>query len=197
MLKKSLFVMMLCLAPFSAYSQVDLSGSLGLGSDYVWRGVSQNNGDPALSAGLELNTNGFYVGAWASQVDYGDDASVEYDFYGGYSTSLSDLVSIDVGLIQYNFDGDDNASVEEVYVGGSIGRFGATYYRDLDNGDNEFVNITVDVINREGWNLGLEHGETRGGADYQALNISKDFDKVSLLAHLGSEESVIGLSYNF
>jgi len=197
MLKKSLFVMMLCLAPLSAYSSPELSGTIGLGSDYVWRGVSQNNNDPALSAGLELSTNGFYVGAWTSQVDYGDDASVEYDFYGGYSTSLNDLVSIDVGLIQYNFDGDDNSSVEEVYIGGSVGILGVTYYRDLDNGDNEFVNVTVDVMNKEGWNLALEHGETIDGADYQALNISKDLGKVNLLAHLGSEESVIGLSYNF
>ena len=197
MLKKSLFVMMLCLAPFSAFSSTNFSGAIGLGSDYVWRGASQNNGNPALSAGLEYSNNGFYVGAWTSQVDYNDDANVEYDFYGGYSTSLTDLVSIDVGLIQYNFDGDDNASVEEVYVGGSIGIMDVTYYRDLDNSDNEFVSVAVDVVSKEGWNLALEHGETINGADYQALNISKDFGKVNLLAHLGSEESVIGLSYNF
>jgi uncharacterized protein (TIGR02001 family) len=197
MLKKSLFVMLLCLAPFSAFSSTNFSGAIGLGSDYVWRGASQNNGNPALSAGLEYSNNGFYAGAWASQVDYNDDANVEYDFYGGYSTSLTDLVSIDVGLIQYNFDGDDNTSVEEVYVGGTLGIMSVTYYRDLDNSDNEFVSVAVDVMSKEGWNLALEHGETINGADYQALNISKDFGKVNLLAHLGSEESVIGLAYNF
>ena len=68
---------------------------------------------------------------------------------------------------------------------------------DLDNSDNEFVSVAVDVMSKEGWNLALEHGETINGADYQALNISKDFGKVNLLAHLGSEESVIGLAYNF
>jgi len=189
--------MLLCLAPFSAFSSTNFSGAIGLGSDYVWRGASQNNGNPALSAGLEYSNNGFYAGAWASQVDYNDDANVEYDFYGGYSTSLTDLVSIDVGLIQYNFDGDDNTSVEEVYVGGTLGIMSVTYYRDLDNSDNEFVSVAVDVMSKEGWNLALEHGETINGADYQALNISKDFGKVNLLAHLGSEESVIGLAYNF
>ena len=64
---------------------------------------------------LEGDWNGLYGGTWGSQVDFGDGKFVEYDFYGGYATSYKDL-TIDVGMIQYNYNKFIDESVEEWYA---------------------------------------------------------------------------------
>ena len=52
-----------------------ISADLALSTDYLFRFVSQTNEDPALSGGVDWSAdNGFYVGVWGSNVDFGDDA---------------------------------------------------------------------------------------------------------------------------
>ena len=92
----------LIVAPFYA-TALDVSGNVTIGSDYLWRGTSQNADAGAISAGIELEHNGWYSGAWVSEVDYSDNSEYEYDFYTGYAYRINDELSIDVGLIQYNF----------------------------------------------------------------------------------------------
>jgi hypothetical protein len=47
-----------------------ISGNITLTSDYIWRGVSQTTGDPALQGGVAYShENGFYAGVWGSNVD--------------------------------------------------------------------------------------------------------------------------------
>ncbi len=44
-----------------------LSGTFAVTNDYVFRGISQTNEDPAFQAGLTYTTSfGLYVGTWAS-----------------------------------------------------------------------------------------------------------------------------------
>ena len=69
-------------------------------TDYVFRGISQTNQDPALSAGVDVTVGSFYVGAWASNVDFGDSTDAEIDQYGGYRTEVSGT-AVDVGLVSY------------------------------------------------------------------------------------------------
>ncbi|WP_022974490.1 TorF family putative porin, partial [Xanthomonas maliensis] len=50
-----------------------LSGTFAVTSDYVFRGISQTNGDPAFQAGLTYkHPSGFYAAAWTSNVDPGE-----------------------------------------------------------------------------------------------------------------------------
>jgi len=53
----------------------DVSANVALTSDYVFRGVSQTQEDPAISAGVDLTRNGFYAGGWASNVDFGEKST--------------------------------------------------------------------------------------------------------------------------
>lgn len=72
-------------------------------SDYVFRGVSQTSEDPALQAGVDVTTAaGFYAGAWASNVDFGDDTSLEIDVYGGYRTEAVGF-ALDFGVVNYTY----------------------------------------------------------------------------------------------
>ena len=92
------------------------TGSVALTSDYVFRGVSQTDGKPALQGGIEFaSEGGFYAGAWGSNVSWLSDlsttaapisSSLELDVYGGYRGKFSNAVSYDVGLLYYAYPGD-------------------------------------------------------------------------------------------
>jgi uncharacterized protein (TIGR02001 family) len=106
----------LSLAALSA--QAEVTGNVAVVSDYNWRGISQSAGDPALQAGIDYaHDSGFYVGAWGSNVDFGDccDENVEVDLYTGFRGG--DAVTWDVGLIYYFYPGADDLDFPEIYVG--------------------------------------------------------------------------------
>jgi len=97
--------------------QHSTSASVALSSEYVWRGISQTDEDPAISGSFDYgHSSGFYAGAWASNVDYGDDASAEIDIYAGFAGEFGDSgVGFDVGALRYIFPGEDY-NFNEVYA---------------------------------------------------------------------------------
>ena len=99
----------LAMAWESEDGQHSTSASVALATDYVWRGYSQTDGDPAISGSFDYaHSSGFYLGTWASNVDFGDDASVEIDLYGGFASEFGDSgVGYDVGVLRYFYDGED------------------------------------------------------------------------------------------
>lgn len=119
------------------------SGSIALTSDYLFRGVSQNNQEPALQAGLEYAAeSGFYVGTWGSNVSWLSDLtafgvpvsnSLELDVYGGYRGKIGDKTTFDVGALYYWYPGDypsgfNSPDTGEIYAGITLAPFaGATF----------------------------------------------------------------------
>ncbi len=78
-------------------------GGITVRSDYVWRGVSQTQGNPALQGEVYFeNASGFHAGVWASNVDFtargdeDDGIDVEVDPYIGWSGELGEGVELDV-----------------------------------------------------------------------------------------------------
>ncbi|MFL2771926.1 MAG: TorF family putative porin [Rhodospirillaceae bacterium] len=102
----------------------EFSGNVTLTSDYVFRGFTQANEDPAIQGGLDWDSGaGFYAGTWASNVNFGDgdEASIEIDLYGGYTGEVENF-SYDIGFLYYLYPGAAgvlNYDFWEVY--GSIG----------------------------------------------------------------------------
>ncbi len=92
------------------------SASVALSTEYVWRGISQTDEDPAISGSFDVgHSSGLYGGVWASNVDYGDDASAEVDFYAGFAGAFGDTgIGYDVGVLRYIFPGEDY-NFNEVY----------------------------------------------------------------------------------
>ena len=80
-------------SPASAQSDVKVAWNVGVVSDYIFRGFSQTGEDPAIQGGVDLTSGSFYAGAWASNVDFGDDTDAEIDVYGGYRTEAAALNS--------------------------------------------------------------------------------------------------------
>ena len=92
-----------------AGSEVTVSANVALTTDYRFRGVSLSDGDPALQGGFDVaHDSGFYVGTWASSIkggpSYGD---LELDIYAGWSGSLTEAVSVDLGVLYYLYPTED------------------------------------------------------------------------------------------
>ena len=51
-IKIALTSMFLILSSYA--SAVEISGNVGLSSDYIWRGMTQTNGDIAVNGGFDL-----------------------------------------------------------------------------------------------------------------------------------------------
>ena len=98
-------------APTLSASKV--SANIALASDYVFRGVSQTRERPAISAGVDLTNNGFYAGAWASNVDFGDSTDAEVDLYAGYRPEVAGY-ALDFGVIGYLYAGQPDGAFRDV-----------------------------------------------------------------------------------
>ncbi len=81
-----------------------ISGSLGIVSDYMFRGLSQTGGDAALQGGATVShDSGFYAGLWGSNVDFGDDTDFELDVFVGYTGALDEKTSYDVNVTYFSY----------------------------------------------------------------------------------------------
>jgi uncharacterized protein (TIGR02001 family) len=139
-----------------AASPHTFTGNVGLFSQYVFRGISQTNEDPALQGGFDYShASGFYVGTWASNISWLKDApagvdpaysssSMEIDVYGGYRGAFGETgIGYDVGLLQYIYPGDRNPGITkadtlEAYAAVSWSFLSAKYSYSL--GDTFGVN---------------------------------------------------------
>ena len=151
-MKTKILALLLAFATTPIFAEV--SGSVGVTSDYFFRGVSQTQGSSAVQGGVDASKNGFYAGAWASTVDFGTETEIEYDFYGGYAVALDDL-AIDVGIIQYNYDGDVG-SVEEYFVVMNYAWASFGFWFDQDNTNPDYSQITVSKDLGNKFTLALE-----------------------------------------
>jgi uncharacterized protein (TIGR02001 family) len=98
----TLSALLLFLAPATAgglEGDFDIAFGAAVTSDYVYAGISQSDGGPALQGYVEANYGMFYAGAWASNVDFGD-SDVEIDLYAGIRPE-TDSAAFDLGYIRY------------------------------------------------------------------------------------------------
>ncbi|MFN3352652.1 MAG: TorF family putative porin [Brevundimonas sp.] len=99
---------MIAAAPASA-QDVDVAFNFGVTSDYVFRGFTQSDSDPAVQGGVDATIGSFYVGAWASNVEFFDDTDGEIDIYGGYRTEAAGY-ALDFGVVGYLYPGGPGAA---------------------------------------------------------------------------------------
>lgn len=83
-----------------AFAEGTFSYNIGATTDYVFRGISQTNEDPAVQGGLDYTDGSLYVGTWASNVDFSDSTKAEIDLYGGLRPTVG-AWTFDVGAIAY------------------------------------------------------------------------------------------------
>jgi uncharacterized protein (TIGR02001 family) len=185
----------------SSMAAAEVSTNIGVTSNYIWRGMTQNGNDTAFSGGLDWeNGSGLYVGTWISEAwsDY------EMDLYGGFNGSMGDF-GYGVGLTYYTYPGDDDANFLELGLSGSFAMlsFGLDYTlsSDIDDTDDAEQFIDGDIHYYVGasfdldqdFSLGATIGQYAfeddgvGGADldftYYQIDLTKsagDFGDVTL-----------------
>ena len=193
-IKIALTSMFLILSSYA--SAVEISGNVALSSDYIWRGMTQTDGDVALSGGFDLTTDmGFYAGTWASNLSLAANASMELDVYLGFAGEMAENMTYDVGYISIQYPGNDAADFEEAYIAFNIyglnilysdgqddgpsyaelaysldvgpGTFNISYGEYEDNGDNALVGYDWGI---GGFDIGFYY------YDYQAEAAANDDD---------------------
>lgn len=114
-------------------SEHTVTANVGLVSDYVYRGITQTVGKPAIQGGVDYaHSSGLYAGLWGSNVSWitgsgaTGDASLELDTYFGFKNAFAEDFNYDVGYVRYNYLGTytppatyAKADTEEIY--GAIG----------------------------------------------------------------------------
>lgn len=99
-----------------------ISGNVGLYSQYIFRGLTQTDRQPAIQGGFDYShSSGFYAGTWASNISwlkenfttaagtagqYSGGGSMEWDFYGGYKWGFAPDWTLDVGGLYYWYPGN-------------------------------------------------------------------------------------------
>ena len=197
-----------------AKSDFTTSGSVGLFSQYIFRGLTQTDRNPALQGNFDINhTSGLYLGMWGSNVSwlrdkYGNatDGSVtsdstfyrsggnlEIDIYGGFKSEIGKTgLGIDLGALQYYYPGTERgrdtgfakANTTELYGALSYGWVQAKYSH---------------VVSKDAWGWGKSLAGTNDarGTYYAELNATVPIGELigsgplkglSGIAHYGKQE---------
>lgn len=134
----------------AAAANAEVSSTWTLTSDYDFRGASQSATDPAIQGSIDYSQeSGWYIGAWASNIDFGDDAGVDYevDLYTGFSGGDEQGLGWDVGLVYYAYPQESDFDYPEIYGKLNYNVFsGALFYsNDYVNSGDSAMYISGDV----------------------------------------------------
>jgi uncharacterized protein (TIGR02001 family) len=193
-------------------SQAQLAFNVGAVTDYRYRGISQSKRKPAVQGGADYAMGGFYVGVWASTIKWtkelGGDGSVEIDLYGGYKGEITKGLNYDVGILRYQYPGNDlpvSANTTEVYGALTYGPATVKYSHVVSDGlfgapdskNGYYLDLSAGFEITDGWMLTPHVGHQRykgpasGAGSYwdYALTVSKDFNGlVPSLALIGNSK---------
>jgi uncharacterized protein (TIGR02001 family) len=76
--------------------------SVTAASNYIFRGVSQTENDPAVFGAARVTDDQFYAGAGIENVDFHNSTDAEYDLSGGW-TPVVEGFRLDLGIIRYGY----------------------------------------------------------------------------------------------
>ena len=139
-----------------------LSSNVALTSDYVDRGLSQTDANPAVQGGFELTYRWLYAGLWASNLDFGGAdpngdgiadsavAPIEIDWYGGARIKAGET-EFDFGVVYTSYP---DAFLGMTAVEFNYWELAASASRPLVAGFEAGVSITYS------WDYRGETGET-------------------------------------
>lgn len=173
----------------------EVAFNIGVTSDYVFRGFSQTSEDPAIQGGVDVTLGSFYVGGWASNVDFGDDTDGEIDIYGGYRTEAAGY-ALDFGIVGYFYPGEPDAADYTYYefkaaASRAVGpaTVGAVVYYSPDFfgvADEEAVYYEANI----GFALS-DKWSVSGTLGHQALDVSDDYTTWNIGAGYAIKEGAV------
>ncbi|MBT8438986.1 MAG: TorF family putative porin [Gammaproteobacteria bacterium] len=103
----------------ATHAHAEFSASVMLATDYIFRGISNTDGDPAIQGSFDYeHDNGFYAGIWASNVKFREnadedavdtvaEATIEIDYYAGLASEFGNGISWDIGAQYITYPGSE------------------------------------------------------------------------------------------
>lgn len=106
-----------------AAAQGSWTANASLATDYVDRGISSSNGNPAVQGGFDYANGALYAGVWASTVDFGDTsaADLEVSAYTGLADVLENGISWDLMATFFDYPGADAEDLSGLELSGGLG----------------------------------------------------------------------------
>lgn len=99
-------------------ASAEVSASVAMTTDYVFRGVSLSGEDPAIQGSFDWSNDQFYAGIWGSSLGSAG-SSTEFDLYAGF-TPTTGPVTWNLGAIGYFYPGADDDGTEFDYFEGVV-----------------------------------------------------------------------------
>jgi len=177
-------------APASAWSQ---SANLAFTSDYIWRGVSQNNSQTAVQGGFDVaHTSGLSAGVWASNV-YSTEATLEVDLYANYGFKVAGI-DASVGYIAYVYEAESALNFQEINVAATVAGITGKVSKEISNGnagggfsDHGYyyeLNYAYSIPAIKGLDLGLHYGwaDRDSSADSEDYSIALSYPVAGFVA---------------
>ena len=166
------------------------TGNVTLASEYLYRGIAQTRGKPAIQGGFDYaHKSGLYAGVWASSITWINDgvanasAGVEIDVYGGYKGAITDDFGYDVGVLTYNYPGTGKTQGGTLLKQDTTEVYGALSYKWLTL---KYSHSTTALF---GWaKTGTTLDKTKGSG-YLELNAAYDLgDGWGINGHIGHQK---------
>ena len=166
--------------PLAAQTMPELSYGVAITSNYIDKGSTQSNDNPALQGYVEAAVGMFYGGVWSSTVDFADDPDFggdqfEFDLYAGVRPSFGDL-SVDLSYYRYLYDDSGDCCGEIIlaleYPMADLGAIGGKFEYDPEN-ETQWGVLGASVSFLTDWEVG---GTV--GTDFGSLELGED-DKVA------------------
>lgn len=178
-------------APVSDHT---FTANVGVVTDYLFRGISQTHGKPAIQGGVDYShSSGIYAGTWLSSISWVGDAQnrsvpTEIDIYAGFKNTFGGGdFNYDLGLITYNYPGTKTtpgnnsakADTQEVY--GALGWKWLTLKYSHT--------ISSHFVGWYGGSGGTDQSRNTRGSNYLELNAAYDLGAGwGLSGHIGHQK---------
>ncbi|RPG05436.1 MAG: hypothetical protein CBE27_001650 [Pelagibacteraceae bacterium TMED267] len=172
---------------------ISVSGNAAIQTDYIWRGMTQNDGQNSVNVGLDVDfENGFYVGTWGAAVDVGA-STLELDYYGGYTFEMGGI-GVNIGAIQVKYDQNNDADFSENYIALSLPMNVGLHFSEGDElGDYTEISWGMDL---ETGSISLAYGDMDSSSGSMAANTADGGSHTTIGYSIPAGNFTVDLSYS-
>jgi uncharacterized protein (TIGR02001 family) len=190
--------LLVCATAAHAEIPGEISANVTLTTDYVFRGVTQTDGDPAVQGGFDYaHPTGFYAGIWGSNVKFpGDpDFHLEVDVWAGFAGQFGEL-GWDLGILRYMYPGTGREiDFNEFYVGTRLGMLTAYVHHSNDyantGGRSTHYRFGAEFELPQDFELGVRVGFT----DFSRAAVGPDTSTTYFDWHIGVSTQLAGVDF--
>ena len=168
----------------------EITFNAGYTSNYLWRGMTQNDNSGAASIGADAALpGGLYVGVWTSAAS-GTNYTQEVDYYGGITHSAGPA-TFDVGYIAYVYPGTDKGDATTNF-GEFYGKITFAPEKAPYSAKISYFVDDQELLNAENY---LE-GSVSYDAGVVGINYTYgDYDKTSKFWSVGLSKEMLGVGF--